>query len=62
MFDLSGKCALVTGASGGLGAAIAKDLHKAGATVALSGTRKDALDQVAAEIGGACPCAPLQSI
>lgn len=51
MFDLSGKCALVTGASGGLGAAIARDLHKAGARVALSGTRKDALDQVAAELG-----------
>jgi len=51
MFDLTGKCALVTGASGGLGAAIAKDLHKAGATVALSGTREDALIALAAEMG-----------
>jgi len=52
MFDLSGKCALVTGASGGLGAAIAKDLHAAGATVAISGTREDALKALADEIGG----------
>jgi len=51
MFDLSGKCALVTGASGGLGAAIAKDLHDAGATVALSGTREAVLQEVAKEIG-----------
>jgi len=51
MFDLSGKCALVTGASGGLGAAIAKDLHDAGATVALSGTRETVLQEVAKEIG-----------
>ena len=39
MFDLTGKTALVTGATGGIGAAIAKVLHKAGATVAISGTR-----------------------
>lgn len=52
MFDLSGKCALITGASGGLGAAIAKNLHAAGATVALSGTREDALKSLAEEIGG----------
>jgi len=51
MFDLTGKCALVTGASGGLGASIAKGLHEAGATVALSGTREDALNNVAAELG-----------
>lgn len=51
MFDLTGKCALVTGASGGLGAIIARDLHAAGATVALSGTREDALKAVAAELG-----------
>ncbi|WP_288900737.1 3-oxoacyl-[acyl-carrier-protein] reductase [uncultured Sneathiella sp.] len=51
MFDLTGKCALVTGASGGLGAAIARDLHKQGATVALSGTREDALKVVASELG-----------
>jgi 3-oxoacyl-[acyl-carrier protein] reductase len=50
MFDLTGKCALVTGASGGLGAAIARDLHKQGATVALSGTREDALNIVAEEL------------
>ncbi|PHQ70903.1 MAG: 3-oxoacyl-[acyl-carrier-protein] reductase [Sneathiella sp.] len=51
MFDLTGKCALVTGASGGLGAAIAKGLHDAGATVALSGTRQDALEAVADSLG-----------
>jgi len=52
MFDLTGKCALVTGASGGIGAAIAKALHAQGATVALSGTRVEALEKVAAELGG----------
>jgi len=51
MFDLSGKGALVTGASGGIGGAIARALHAAGATVALSGTRKDALEALAAELG-----------
>ena len=51
MFDLSGKCALVTGASGGIGSAIARALHAQGATVALSGTREDALGAVAAELG-----------
>ncbi len=51
MFDLTGKTALVTGASGGIGGAIAKALHAQGATVAISGTRKDALDQVAGELG-----------
>ena len=40
MFDLTGKCALITGASGGIGGAIAKALHEAGATVGLSGTRE----------------------
>ncbi|WP_025898548.1 3-oxoacyl-ACP reductase FabG [Sneathiella glossodoripedis] len=50
MFDLTGKCALVTGASGGLGAAIAKDLHAAGATVAISGTREAALQDLAKEL------------
>jgi 3-oxoacyl-[acyl-carrier protein] reductase len=49
MFDLTGKTALVTGASGGLGQAIARSLHQQGATVALSGTRKDALEALAAE-------------
>ncbi|MEM8697400.1 MAG: 3-oxoacyl-ACP reductase FabG [Pseudomonadota bacterium] len=51
MFDLSGKTALVTGASGGIGSAIAKALAAQGAKVALSGTREEALKAVAAEIG-----------
>ena len=51
MFDLTGKTALVTGASGGIGSAIAKALHGQGATVALSGTRVEALEGVASELG-----------
>jgi len=51
MFDLTGKTALVTGASGGLGGAIARALHGQGATVALSGTRREMLDGLAAELG-----------
>ncbi|MEM7546697.1 MAG: 3-oxoacyl-[acyl-carrier-protein] reductase [Pseudomonadota bacterium] len=51
MFDLTGKCALVTGASGGIGAEIARVLHGAGATVALSGTRTAPLEALAAELG-----------
>ncbi len=51
MFDLTGKNALVTGASGGIGGAIAKALHAAGATVALSGTRVEPLEALAAELG-----------
>jgi 3-oxoacyl-[acyl-carrier protein] reductase len=51
MFDLTGKTALVTGASGGIGAAIARALHRAGATVALSGTRQAPLDALAEELG-----------
>src|SRR5258707_4411436 len=51
MFDLGGKSALVTGATGGIGGAIARALHAQGATVALSGTRREALDQLAAELG-----------
>lgn len=51
MFDLTGKHALVTGASGGIGAAIAHALHGAGATVGLSGTRVDPLKALAAELG-----------
>ncbi len=50
MFNLSGKTALVTGTSGGLGRAIARALHSNGATVALSGTRVEALDALAAEL------------
>ena len=52
MFNLSGKTALVTGATGGIGGSIARALHAQGATVALSGTRKEVLDQLAAELGG----------
>ncbi len=51
MFDLTGKAALVTGASGGIGGAIARTLHGAGATVALSGTRTAPLEALAAELG-----------
>lgn len=51
MFDLSGKTALVTGASGAIGGGIARALHAQGATVALSGTRREQLDQLAGEIG-----------
>jgi 3-oxoacyl-[acyl-carrier protein] reductase len=51
MFRLDGKPALVTGASGGIGAAIARSLHAQGAIVALSGTRRDALEALAAELG-----------
>lgn len=51
MFDLTGKTALVTGASGGIGGAIAKALHAQGATVVLSGTRAEALEAVRAELG-----------
>jgi 3-oxoacyl-[acyl-carrier protein] reductase len=51
MFRLDGKAALVTGASGGIGAAIARTLHRQGAIVALSGTRRDALGALAVELG-----------
>ncbi|WP_300516722.1 3-oxoacyl-[acyl-carrier-protein] reductase [Aliiroseovarius sp.] len=51
MFDLTGKNALITGASGGIGGAIAKALHGAGATVALSGTRVEPLEALAGELG-----------
>lgn len=50
MFDLTGKCALITGASGGIGAEIARTLHGAGATVGLSGTRVEPLEALAAEL------------
>jgi len=51
MFDLNGKGALITGASGGIGGAIARALHAQGAKVALSGTRADALQALARELG-----------
>lgn len=51
MFDLTGKCALVTGASGGIGSDIARALHGQGAVVTLSGTRKAALEALAGELG-----------
>jgi 3-oxoacyl-[acyl-carrier protein] reductase len=58
MFNLSGKTALVTGASGGIGGAIAKALAAQGARVALSGTRVEALEKVQAEIADSVvlPC------
>ena len=59
MFDLTGKGALVTGATGGIGWAIAKALHAQGANVAISGTRAERLDELAAELGSrvtALPC------
>lgn len=59
MFDLSGKRALVTGATGGLGSEIARVLHRQGAIVALSGTRAEKLEELAAELGDnafAVPC------
>lgn len=59
MFDLSGKRALVTGASSGIGRDIARALHASGAIVGVSGTRRDALDSLCAELGEraqAFPC------
>jgi len=58
MFDLSGKKALVTGASGGLGGAIARALHGQGATVALSGTKVAALEELAGALGERCHVLP----
>ena len=58
MFDLSGKTALVTGASGGIGAAIAVAFAKQGAKVALSGTRVEALEATRDLIGQDCPILP----
>ncbi|MGF1550511.1 MAG: 3-oxoacyl-[acyl-carrier-protein] reductase [Sphingomonadaceae bacterium] len=58
MFDLSGKTALVTGASGGIGSAIAAALAERGAKVGLSGTREGALEKVAGEIDGEAEILP----
>src|SRR5690606_17000800 len=58
MFDLTGRCALVTGASGDIGRAIVETLHAAGATVALSGTRVAKLEALAAELGERVHVAP----
>ena len=51
MFELSGKRALVTGATGGIGGGIARALHRQGATVAISGTRREVLEHLAGELG-----------
>jgi 3-oxoacyl-[acyl-carrier protein] reductase len=58
MFALDGKVALVTGATGGIGAEIARVLHRQGARVALSGTRREVLEQLATELGGGVLVAP----
>ncbi len=58
MFDLTGRKALVTGASGGIGGAIARALHGRGAAVALSGTRRDALEALAGELGARAHAVP----
>src|SRR3982074_3749294 len=52
MFDLTGRTALVTGATGGIGGAIARAFHAHGATVAISGTRIEMLDGLAGQLGG----------
>lgn len=52
MFDLTGKTALVTGATGAIGEGIARALHSQGATVAISGTRREVLDKLAGDLGG----------
>ena len=67
MFDLSKKRALITGASGGIGGAIAKELHAQGATVILSGTKLDVLNKLAAELSeranvAACDLSSLEGI
>ena len=62
MFDLTGKTALVTGATGGIGGAIARAFHKQGATVALSGTRREVLDTHRRRAEGARACLAVQSV
>jgi 3-oxoacyl-[acyl-carrier protein] reductase len=51
MFELTGKTALVTGATGAIGGGIARVLHRQGATVAISGTKRDILNRLAADLG-----------
>lgn len=58
MFRLDGQCALVTGATGGIGWEIAKALHAQGATVTISGTRKEKLDELAKELKDRCHVIP----
>lgn len=58
MFDLTGKRALITGATGGLGSEIARKLHAQGASVAISGTRAEKLESLAAELGDRCAVTP----
>jgi 3-oxoacyl-[acyl-carrier protein] reductase len=58
MFDLAGSAALVTGATGGIGAAIARALHSQGASVALTGTRTEVLEGLARELGGQAHAVP----
>jgi 3-oxoacyl-[acyl-carrier protein] reductase len=65
MFDLTGKTILITGATGGIGGAIAETLHKRGATIAISGPRRAALEALAARIGSrvhVLPCDLLESL
>ena len=58
MFNLSGKCALVTGASGGIGGAVARALHAQGAAVCLSGTKAEKLESLRADLGERAFIAP----
>lgn len=58
MFELKGKKALITGATGGLGAEIARALHQQGAIIAISGTRKEKLEALAKELGGSVKVIP----
>jgi 3-oxoacyl-[acyl-carrier protein] reductase len=62
MFDLDGKNALVTGASGGIGRAIAETLHSSGATVTISGTRMEPLEELANGLGKRVHILKLRSI
>ena len=58
MFDLSGKKALVTGSSGGIGEAVARAMHARGAIVGLHGTREEKLNELASELGERCSVFP----